>query len=552
MKKTLLNILAVMAIYQCSAQSQSMDSKFKLTFGPKFEFPKKHMDLGFMGNETDGLAQLSFQFHKDLTLQKLDSKYAATKSDVVSISKLPSSFISDNFTKLGGKYYWFYSTWDKKDSKENLSVQEVDIKNAKVSAEPKNIISATKLEGTLISTGGYNIQKANKYIFNTSADSTKLLVTYRLEHTTRDDSKSYEVVGFNVFDQNVNKLWSKEYKMPYSEEMMRIVDYTVDSKGTAYVLAKVYEGVKKEKVKGSDEPNYHFELLRATKDSKDLKAIKISRDKYFLHDLYLTEDHKGNIICAGFYSNDSRASSDGIFLLKIDADGNVNGMHKGYYEFPTEILKQFMSERKQQKLEDKEKKDGKEIEAANLVLRNVQLEEDGSILISGEQYYYTITIVQSGNSVRTRYNYFFNDIIAMKISPAGEMQWCTKIPKSQRASSYVAPGAFGHRSLSYYLTKFNDNYYFFYTDNVKNQGLATDKAPAAHVDGAGGYLVYAKADGTNGSITKGKVYDYREKDLYLWPADFEKLSNGVLINRSFDGRQSRVLKLDMGATVANH
>lgn len=540
MKKYIIYTLVVFAALHASAQS--MDSKFKLTFGAKFDFPKKHADLGFIGNEQDGLVQLSYRYKKDLTLQKLDNKYALKNTEAVNISKMPKSFISDALAKYGGKYYWFYSTWDSKSSTEHLSAQEVDVKNAKLAGAAKELISSTKLEGTLVAVGFYNIQKANKFQFSTNADSTKLLVTYRLLHASRDDSKNKEVIGFNVFDNTLNKLWNKEFTMPYTEEMVEIEDYAVDNKGDGYILAKVYEGKKKDKNKDGS-VNYHYELLRASAGSKELKVIKIKGENRFLHDLFLTEDFEGNLVCAGYYSNSSAYSSDGIFITKLDAEGSLRNIHKGFYEFPSEILKSFLSERTQKKLDKKESQD-KDLEVARLVLRNIIINKDGSVLLAGEQYYYTITIVRSGNSTRTRYNYFFNDILAMKINASGEMEWCHKIPKRQAGSSYTPPSAYGHRSMSYYLTSYNGDYYFFYTDNVKNQNLPKNQAPNAHIDGAGGFLVYSKITGS-GEVSKGKLYDYREKDLYLWPADLTEIADGQLISRAFDGKASRVLKINM-------
>lgn len=534
---------ALTIVTALQASAQSLDSKMKLTFGSKFEIPKKHADLGFIGNEEEGLMQLSYRYKKDLTLQKLDNKYALKKTEVINISKMPKSFITDRMAKLGGKYYWFYSTWDSKSSTEHLSAQEIDTKNGKLAGAAKELISSTKLEGTLVAVGVYNIQKANKFQFSTSIDTSRLLVTYRLLHASRDDSKNKEVVGFNMFDENLNKLWSKEYTMPYTEEMMEIEDYAADKNGNGYILAKVYEGKKRDKSKDGT-PNYHYELLRASQGAKELKVIKVKGGDYFLHDLYLTEDFEGHLIVSGYYSKTSNSSSDGIFLTKLDSEGSLRNIHKGFYEFPSEILKEFLSERAQKKLDKKEAEGGKDLEIARMVLRNIIINKDGSILLAGEQYFFTITVVRSGNSVRNRYNYFFNDIMAMKISAGGEMEWCRKIPKRQVGSSYTPPSAYGHRSLSYYVTQYNNDYFFFFTDNVKNQTLAKNQAPAAHADGAGGFLVYNKIS-ADGEVTKGKLYDYREKDLYLWPADLTSLGNGELISRAFDGRTSRVLKVNM-------
>jgi hypothetical protein len=38
----------------------------------------------------------------------------------------------------------------------------------------------------------------------------------------------------------LNKLWGNEFRMPYTEAIMDNSDFSLDSKGNAYMLAKVY------------------------------------------------------------------------------------------------------------------------------------------------------------------------------------------------------------------------------------------------------------------------------------------------------------------------
>ena len=70
------------------------------------------------------------------------------------------------------------------------------------------------------------------------------------------------------------------------------------------------------------------------------------------------EDNNGNMVCAGYYSDDYKTSStNGVFIAKVDPSGSVSRMHKGHYEFPVEILKQFEKGRTQDKIDKKDKKD---------------------------------------------------------------------------------------------------------------------------------------------------------------------------------------------------
>lgn len=534
MKKTTTLLSVLFIACAAFAPEGTPSSTFKATFGPTYELPKKHVDLGFVGDPTDGLVQVSFKQGSDLTLQKLDSKYAVTKTQEVDISKMPSNFISDRFMHFGNKHLWFYSTWDKKAEKEHLFSQQIDVKNGKMVGE-QEVLSATKLHGDLISLGGYHFEKANKYHFYTSTDTSKLLIAYTLEHTTRDDSKSKEVIGFNVFDTNMKKLWNKEVTMPYTEEMMDNVDYTVDNEGNAYLLAKVFDGSRKIE-KGATEPNYHYELIRFSNGSGSVKTIPVKLSK-FINEIYITENQQGELVLSGFYSAVRGNSSDGVYIVKIDKEGNVSNVKKGFYEFPNEILKQYVSAREKSKLEKKEQKDDKDLEVYDLEMRNVLFNSDGSMLITGEEYFTRTVTYSNGNSTYSRTYYYYYDILVMKISAAGEMEWCRKIPKRQ-------VGTGGRRTMSFDFEEYNGEYYFFYTDNVKNLNITTDKVPERHADGAGGFLVYTKID-KGGHMSKYKMFDYREKKVQLFPAEFQRVSNNELIDRAFDGKVSQVVSIKM-------
>jgi hypothetical protein len=54
----------------------------------------------------------------------------------------------------------------------------------------------------------------------------------------KNDAVSRDVIGFYMFDKDLNKVWGNEVRMPYTEEMMDNIDYTVTSKGEAYLLCR--------------------------------------------------------------------------------------------------------------------------------------------------------------------------------------------------------------------------------------------------------------------------------------------------------------------------
>jgi len=92
----------------------------------------------------------------------------------------------------------------------------------------------------------------------------------------------------------------------------------------------------------------------------------------------------------------------------------------------------------------------------------------------------------------------------------------------------------------------NDTQYYFYLDNIKNLSLSPENVPAAHQDGAGGFLVYTKID-PNGVLTKGKIMDLREEEVSIYGSDFELIDDTQIVTRATVKKLSKILSLQLSA-----
>jgi hypothetical protein len=523
-------------------QTAGPTDEFSVKWGTPHEFSKKYNDLGYVGNMKDGILQISLNRKADVLIQRFSTdKLSPTNLLSLDIGHMPDHFVPDLFTWFGNYFYMFYSTWDKEAQEEHLFADKINLESGTFADDPQELIVADKIAGATIATGFYKFSTANKYQFNFSIDSSKLLVSYRKQTDIKDDSKSHDKLGFFVFDRDLKLIWGNEFRMPYTEKMMDNNDFAVDSKGTAYLLSKVYKGSRVEKA--GDEPNYHYEVMKFGQGYEEPKQIKIKLDDKFINDLYLTENFAGEMVCAGFYRTVFKSSnisalrqlnSDGAFIVKIDHNDSLYNVQKGYYEFPTEILREFEKTSAQNKIDRQEKKD--EAEAPGVYLRKVFLADDGSYIFVGEQYLVIMKTVTTGNSVNTYYKYLYGDIYVMKIGADGEMAWARKIPKNQE-------GKLGQGGMSFKYYWHDGESYFFYLDNLKNLNLAPDKAPYKHMDGAGGYLTVCKLD-KDGNMTKGKLFNVRDDDLTICPANLDWISPTVLIGRAANNNQSKLMKIE--------
>lgn len=209
--------------------------------GSEYTLPRKTEDLAFLGNEKDGIVNLSIK-KEELNIIRFDPKTLnQTSEKIIELPEATKNFNSENVVEFDNNYFWIHSDWDKSTDAEYLYFDRIDVSSGKITDPNHKIIEATKIAGSTAKTGFYSYKTTNKYQYNYDAGKKKLLVSYRLMPEEKKDKKNYDKIGLYVFDEHLNKLWSNEFTMPYTEAIMDNADFSVDANGNAYLLAKVYD-----------------------------------------------------------------------------------------------------------------------------------------------------------------------------------------------------------------------------------------------------------------------------------------------------------------------
>ena len=193
-------------------------------------------------------------------------------------------------------------------------------------------------------------------------------------------------------------------------------------------------------------------------------------------------------------------NTNGLMYFEINKDGKL--LSNKNFDFPSDFIKQNLNER-QKKSVDKREADGK-AGINDLVLTNFTIKDDGSTVIVGEQQYFRKEFYGPSQKVV----YHFSNIVVLKINSAGELAWMKKLAKNQAG---IKGG--GQMSISYMEGKEFD--YIAFVDNPKNISLdANGGIPAAHKDGAGGFLTTYKVDGATGNLEKHTLCDLNKIGKY--------------------------------------
>jgi hypothetical protein len=522
MKKALLIVILI--------SSSLFAQTLSYSFSDEFETVKKHEDMGFYKFNNNEYVEVYYRKGDDMVFQIFDKDFKnVKKQETVLLTEESKKYANEGFYNIKNEFFWFYSTWDRKTETERLFTLPFNKDNFKFDSKEIKMIETGRLD------------PYNKYRFNYSTDSTKMLVTYRVKPKERRDKLNKDIIGFNLFDIKMNKLYSAEIEMPYSEYDMNNLDYEVDSRGNIYMLTevKINNSLDGEVIKDrSNRDAYRYELIRVNQKSNTLQAIKINLDNKYTNSVILSEDLNHDIVIAGYYSDKKNSSgSDGAYIIRLEYDANnaVKEVKTTYCEFPAETLKAYESARVKKRMEKKDK-DG-DLEAANLDFRKLVFYPDGSVMIIGEEYYVVEHTYSNGKTTSTSYTYYYNDILVLKADKDGKTIWCNKIPKQQSGGSFA--------DLSYHHHSYKGEDFFLYLDNAKNIDLPLTEAPAAHRSGAGGYLTCVKIDKT-GLMTKRSVLDIREEKVRIFPKNFESITENLILDRlKADRKESKVFKIEI-------
>ncbi len=534
LKIKIMNFFKKLAVFSLVANftlTYASDPKIKLTWGQEYILPKKHFDLGFLGNNEVGYMQIGHLYGKSLSLQKFSPTLKLESEKLIDLRTLPKGYDSELFSEWNGSSYWFYTTWNKKEGKERLFVQNVDLKKGDLSGKSKELIQCPKVTGSLVVTGVYQFHKGNKFKISFAKDSSKMFVYVNYPNASKINAKNYEEYGFWVFDKNMNVIWSKpNVKMPYTENKLSIIDFHGDKDGNFLLLSKVFNDESTKEIV-DNAPNFHYEILKFSKDANG-RSINFNFDDKYVSQIIIFEDPKFNIVCSGFYANKdkngklkaNKSKVDGSFILKLNAASDkMEKFQQGFYEIPNEVFREYEKGIAAKKLEKGNEK-GEDQSAYNILLRKVIFNEDGSAVLVGEEYYRSVVTHNNGRNITYTYHYYFKDVLVQYIGKDGAQSWVKKVPKNQH-------GINSTWGLSVRVLPYKGSNYLFFLDDMKNINLPKDKAPVTHIAGWGGVLMAVRLDEV-GEMKKTKVFDTREVKNRIDIMNADKVGDGMLIDRT--------------------
>lgn len=501
-------LLAFAAFLSFVFSSYAQPLRFSLQWGQEFDASRKSTLTDIIGYDATGIyaIQARVGFSKsEYTLEHYDKSFKPTHAFDLQLKGNRDKATVNNVFFLRGKLYMFYSTPERSIKKNILSLQEIDKKTLTPTGD---IVKIGEIDYE-----GKRQKNSGAFFHRVSRDSSKMLIVYSLPY----DQDAPEKFGFHVLDNQLKTLWQKNIELPYEDELFDFTSFRVDNEGNAYLLGKVFNEKRKEKRRGL--PNYRYEVIACREGGASIQQYPISVDERFLTDMQIEIQDSETIICAGFYSAKGTVSIRGTYFLKVDA-GTKTIKAQNFKEFEIGFITQNMKRRDAKRASRQEKR-GEEVELLEYDLDKLLVGKDGSAILIAEQFFMeAVTMYRSINGRSdpyTVYHFYYNDIIAVKMDPNGEIAWSTKIPKTQHTRSDN-----GYYS-SYALAIVKGNLCFIYNDNPDNMMLDDDEQ-ADNYNPKKSVVVVVSVD-QKGIVTKKPITNSKDVDVITVPKVCEQISN---------------------------
>lgn len=356
-----------------------------------------------------------------------------------------------------------------------------------------------------------NIDREGKFDVEISRDSSKILVYHDLPHKK---GKS-ERLALSVYDSEFQSIWESEVNLPYLDRTFSVEKYEIDNEGNVYLLGvRFFDGIK---YRRKGKPNYEYILISYSDQGENRLEHRFTETDKFFTDLTFEPLKNGTVLCSGFYSEKNSYSIKGTFFFRMNIKTEEIFV-KSFKEFDFDFLTYQLSDYQKQKAEKAVLRNDKDRapELYRYSLDDLIIRSDGGVLMVSEQYYvqeffrdaynpfygYRNTLNRNNN---VTYLYNYNDILLVNISPEGEIEWTSSIPKNQVTSND------GGYFSSYAKAVVRNNIYFIFNDNVLNY----DGSNRSIRDFNGSNAVIALTEvGKNGnSTTKPLSYDRKDKIL---------------------------------------
>lgn len=294
----------------------------------------------------------------------------------------------------------------------------------------------------------------------------------------------------HLFDTALNKKFEFDFSDEIEEKNYAFenVAFSPDMQ-TAYIVGKAYFKKKRFSV---DERKFQYELIKVSQYGTQTQSF-VDPGKYpeALYPIVL----RNRLVCVGFYADRKDNRYNGIAYFDVDAN-TLDIQNQKYNPFS------------QQFMDDKFGRDEDKV-VKNLVFKGVEVTPSEEIFFNAEEYFMTTGMEVTGAGQRVKIERFHhNDIVSVKLSPNGTMEWARNINKAE-----VTQGDGAYASYSSYCQ--GGKTYFFICTAADNPQLINNERLIFKQGLSRNRNVFLISLDENGVMDYEKIIDQEEARLPL-------------------------------------
>ncbi|MBD78501.1 MAG: hypothetical protein CL840_06255 [Crocinitomicaceae bacterium] len=392
----------------------------------------------------------------------------------------------ESIFRLGDKLCLMSKIKVKKEEKFYYYVQTIDPNSLEIVGEPVQVGEMTFLRSSF--------KEIEDFVV--SPDYSKMYFGHN--NGTRDLKKFwYEL---EIFDAELESIYADKIEIENDEALnTAYIDFWKN--GDVAVLAKrVIEKKDREK----DKPNYYY--TAAVMRNGEVQRYKVDLGSNFISGAGITFGKNGDLIISGYYSPNAANRVNGVFFIREDISGDELG-ETMYKEFTVEEIMKFASERQEKKAKKKEDK-GREIELNDYTIHDL-FETDNGVFLLAEQYWMRVEVNRSSNGmVTTTFHYYYMDVMALKFTTEGEVEWMARVPKYNYSKND------GGRYSSFNYDYNSNSVYLLYNDHIGNH-IEYNPRRILKTPWGGKKSVTCLAQIDNeGNMKRGYLYNVAEEALF--------------------------------------
>jgi len=270
-----------------------------------------------------------------------------------------------------------------------------------------------------------------------------------------------EVHSVFLFDDQMNLVFNTKFTRALKDRHFALEEIAIDEEsGIVYLLGKARTLEAREKKDGG---KYVYELFKITKDAQT--SVTLSAKENYIGTLKLLING-GDVICTGFYSEMSDYRFKGIAYYKINK-ADLSTTEGVFSPFSNQFLIDKYGSQKNNELQ-------------NLSFRSLAFNARGELVMNAEEFkiHEQQAMRPDGSwSSRVIKTYIYKDIVILKLSPTGQLEWARNINKkqSEKNSWTLSYSSAFKENMTYIFINASDKISQLSNDRIKFKEGSTKK-----------------------------------------------------------------------------